>query len=169
MHVRRLTPLDAQAFQGLRLAALRDTPSAFASSYEEEKDFPLATVQGRLAPRADRAAFGAYLDDTRVGMVVLGRADPKKVRHKALIWSMYVAPHARGRGIGRALVREAVSLARSVPEFRQVNVGVNAGNAVAIRLYASLGFRPYALEPAALLVDGELHDELHMLLPLQAG
>jgi ribosomal protein S18 acetylase RimI-like enzyme len=169
MHVRRLTPLDAQAFQGLRLAALRDTPSAFASSYEEEKDFPLATVQGRLAPRADRGAFGAYLDDTLVGIVVLGRADPKKVRHKALIWCMYVAPHVRGRGIGRALLQEALSLARSVPEFRQVNVGVNAGNAVAIRLYESLGFRPYALEPGALLVDGELHDELHMFLPLQAG
>jgi len=169
MHVRRLTPLDAQAFQALRLAALRDIPSAFASSYEEEKDFPLATVQGRLAPRPDRGAFGAYLDDTLVGMVVLGRADPKKVRHKALIWSMYVAPHARGRGIGRALLQEALSLARSVAEFRQVTVGVNAGNAVAIRLYESLGFRPYALEPGALLVDGELHDELHMFLPLQAG
>jgi ribosomal protein S18 acetylase RimI-like enzyme len=169
MNIRRLTPLDAQAFQGLRLAALRDTPTAFASSYEEEKDFPLATVQGRLALRADRGAFGAFLDDTLVGIVVLGRAEQKKVRHKALIWSVYVAPHARGRGIGRALLQEAVSLARSVPEFRQVNVGVNAGNAVAIRLYESLGFRAYALEPGALLIDGEPHDELHLFLPLPAG
>ena len=76
-----------------------------------------------------------------------------------------VSPHARGRGVGRALLREALSLARPAPGFQQVN----AANAVAIRLYVFLGFRQYALEPGAIRIEGELHDELHMFLPLGAG
>ena len=65
----------------------------------------------------------------------------------------------------RALLQEALSLARSVPGFRQAN----AANAVAIRLYVFLGFRQYALEPGAIRIEGELHDELHRFLPLGAG
>jgi len=168
MHIRRLTPKDALPFQALRLAALKEAPSAFASSYEEEKDFSLALVEGRLAVREDRGAFGAFLNDELLGMAVLGRLEQKKVHHKALIWSVYVAPTARSRGIGRALVEAALALARSVPGIRQVNVSVTAGNAAAVRLYESLGFRRYGLEPAALLVAGELHDELHLTLPVAA-
>ena len=166
MHIRRLTPDDAPAFQALRLAALKEAPSAFASSYEEEKDLALAVVEGRLAVRDDRGAFGAFHDDDLVGMVVLGRIDQKKVSHKAFIWSMYVAPAARGRGVGRALLDAALALARTVPGVRQVNVGVTADNAIAVRLYESLGFRRFGLEPNALLVAGQLHEELHMALPL---
>ena len=36
MQIRELVPDDAKVFQALRLAALRECPSAFASSYEEE-------------------------------------------------------------------------------------------------------------------------------------
>ena len=166
MHIRRLTPEDAPIFQALRLVALKEAPSAFASSYEEEKDFALALIEARLAARDDRGAFGAFHDDELIGIVVLGRIDQKKVSHKAFIWSMYVAPAARGRGVGRALLDAALALARAVPGVRQVNVGVTADNATAIRLYESAGFRRFGLEPNALLVAGRLHEELHMALPL---
>jgi hypothetical protein len=48
MNIRRLQGDDAATFQALRLAALLDTPEAFASSHEEEKDLPLAAVARRL-------------------------------------------------------------------------------------------------------------------------
>ena len=60
MHIRRLTLADANAFQALRLAALKDKPSAFGSSYEEEKDFPASTIEVRLAEKPDRGPFGAF-------------------------------------------------------------------------------------------------------------
>jgi len=42
MELRTLDSRDAAAFQALRLTALRECPTAFCSSYEEECDIPLA-------------------------------------------------------------------------------------------------------------------------------
>ena len=169
MHIRRLTPTDADAFQALRLAALKDTPSAFGSSYDEEKDFPPSTIKSRLAEKPDRGPFGAFEGEALVGLVALGRESMRKLAHKALIWGMYVKPEARGKGIGRALLLEALSLARSVPEVKQVNLCVNASNEGAIRLYESAGFKAFGHEPGAMLINGELHDEIHMYLRLTDG
>ena len=169
MRIRRLTPSDASAYQALRLAALQDTPSAFGSSYEEERDRPESEIEARLAPQGDRGVFGAFEVDTLIGLVGLRREGMKNRAHKAGIWGMYVAPAARGKGIGRALLLEALALARSVPGLRQVNLAANAGNAAAIRLYESAGFKAFGREPGAMLIDGELHDEVLMCLRFTDG
>ena len=169
MAIRRLTPSDSSCYQALRLAALRDAPSAFGSSYEEEKDFPPDFIRSRLAAKPDGGVFGAFEGTSLLGLVALVRDKGQKRAHKALIFGMYVTPVARGKGTGRALLLEALALARSVPAIRQVNLSVNAGNAPAIHLYESAGFKAYGREPAALFVDGELHDEIHMILQLTAA
>lgn len=166
MHIRRLTPSDAAIFQAFRLAALQDAPTAFGSSFQEEKDFPASVIEGRLALKPDRGPFGAFQGEELVGLVALGRENMKNLAHKALVWGMYVKPEHRGKGIAKALLQEALSLARSVPELRQVNLNVNASNASAIRLYESFGFKSFGREPGAMFINGELHDELHMFLRL---
>lgn len=70
MHIRRLTPADASAFQALRLCALLEAPFAFGSSYEEEKDFPVSTIEERLAVKADRGLFGAFENETLIGLML---------------------------------------------------------------------------------------------------
>jgi len=166
MHIRRLTPADASAFQDFRLAALQDAPTAFGSSYEEERDIPASVVEARLAIKSDRGPFGAFEDSQLVGFVALGRENLKNLSHKALIWGMYVKPEYRAKGIAKALLQEAISLARSVPDINQVNLSVNASNAAAIGLYESFGFKTFGHEQGALRIDGEFHDELFMSLRL---
>jgi len=166
MHVRRLTPEDAAVFQAFRLAALQDAPTAFGSSFQEEKDFPASVIEGRLAIKPDRGPFGAFQGEKMVGLIALGRENMKNLAHKAFIWGMYVKPEHRGQVIAKALVHEALSVARSVPEVLQVNLSVNAGNASAIRLYESFGFKAFGCEPGAMRINGEFHDELHMFLRL---
>lgn len=166
MHIRRLAPSDSTALQALRLAALRDAPSAFHASYEEEKEFPVSATEEQLKTAPDRGIFGAFEDVVLVGIVALGRERMRKLQHKAFIWSMYISPEHRGKGTGRALLLEALKLARSVPALLQVNLGVNASNVPAIRLYESVGFKRYGLEAGAISIDGALHDELHMSLHL---
>lgn len=165
--IRRLTPADAGVFQALRLSALLESPTAFGSSHEEEVRFTADVIEGRLALRPDRGVFGAFADGQLIGMVALGRENHRKLAHKAMIWGLYVAPDQRRSGAGRALLQAALALATSVGEIRQVNLSVNAGNTSAIRLYEAHGFQAYGHEAEAMLVDGVLHDEVHMRVVLQ--
>ncbi|MGT2494139.1 hypothetical protein ACU4GD_35665 [Cupriavidus basilensis] len=58
--IRLLTPADAGAFQALRLEGLLEAPTAFGSSFEEERELPLATIAGRLAATPGKAVIGAF-------------------------------------------------------------------------------------------------------------
>jgi len=75
---------------------------------------------------------------------------------------MYVAPHARRRGIGGRLLRHVLACAASDPRLRRVNLGVHAANTAARSLYESMGFVAWGTEPAAAWVDGQAQDETWM-------
>ena len=166
MLIRRLVPADAASYLSLRLAALRQSPAAFSSSYEEECGTPLATIETRLAPDSGRLVFGAVDGATLVGMVVLGREDGNKVRHKGFIRGMYVASAYRGRGASRQMLEQALDAATVIEGLQQLTLSVTAGNAPALALYQSLGFVVFAQAPRALLVDGVFHDDVYMVLHL---
>jgi hypothetical protein len=167
VEIRALVPGDAAAFQELRLRGLMESPSAFASSYEEECGTPIEAVAARLAERDGKAILGAFERERLVGVVGLERQQFRKLAHKAGLWGMYVEPGARNRGVGRLLVAAALSYARDRLGVRQVGLGVNATNVAAIALYRSEGFEQFGLERGFMLLDGELHDEIHMLCTLR--
>jgi ribosomal protein S18 acetylase RimI-like enzyme len=167
MHIRRLLPADAGAFQTLRLAGLRQSPSAFGSSYEEERDTTLETIAGRLG---ERMLFGAFDGAVLAGIVAVGRESAAvgresavKLRHKAFIRAMVVADAWRGKGVGKLLLEHALDIAAAMEGVRQVTLDVTAGNVPAIRLYESVGFRIYGTEPCALFADGVYHDTVLMV------
>ena len=168
IEVRRLLPADAAAYQRVRLQGLRECPSAFASSHEEEAATPIAVLEERLAEKDDRMLCGAFSADDLVGVVGIRREPMRKLAHKAILWGMYVAPPARQTGVGRQLVAAALAFAAETLGVRQVNLGVNDKNLAAIALYRRLGFEPFGLERGFLCIDGELHDELHMVCVLPA-
>lgn len=166
VHLRRLAPADAAIYQALRLSALKETPAAYGSSYDEEKDAPTSMIEGILADRPDRATFGAFRAGKLVGLVSLAREGLHNTAHKGLVWGMYVRPDARGHGVGRELLLEAIALARQMPGLLQVNLAVGATNLPALRLYESVGFRAFGIEAGAMLVQGQPVDEIHMQLRL---
>ena len=169
MSVRALAPADAAAFQSLRLQGLRECPTAFASSFEEECDIALPVVAERLQHRHDRAVFGAFQGDELVGLVGLKRQEPRKLSHKAYVWGMYVAPAVRKQGVGRRLMARALSVALSELQVRQVNLCANADNQAAIALYERMGFKAFGREPSFMLVDGVPQDEIQMVCFLPAA
>ena len=156
MHVRRLGPDDAPRYRALMLDAYRDHPDAFTSSHAERVAQPADWWAWRLAPgeRASQRVFGAFDGDALVGAGGWQRGDRAKVAHRAELFGMAVAPAARGRGAGRAIVDAILADARAAGIVTVV-LTVTVGNAPAERLYARRGFVRTGVEPMAVRVgDG---------------
>ena len=163
MLIRRLTPSDAAAFQALRLFALRECPTGFSSSHEEECDTALAVIEGYFAPSSGRHFFGAFDGGQLAGMVGVGRETMSKVMHKASMRGMYVAPGQRGKGAGQLLLDAALACIATLDGVRQLHLTVTADNGAARGLYESNGFHAYGREPNGLCVDGVSYDNVHMV------
>lgn len=160
--IRPLGPEDAEAFRSLRLAALLATPEAFGASHAEEAARPLSAFEARLSPQQPSLVFGAFLDGSLVGTAGFLAMTSAKSRHKGTLWGVYVAPDARGHGIGAKLVGAVIAHARRHVLILQANVVTT--NRTAYLLYESLGFTPYGIESKALCVDGVFHDEALLAL-----
>lgn len=148
----------------LRRAALLEAPFAFASSPEDDVARSREFVEEALAA-AEQATFGAFTGEL-VGIVGIGRQHHLKAVHKCGIWGLYVKPEARSAGVGRALVLEAISFARSLTSVTHVFVGATQRAPEAASLYRSLGFTVWGVEPAALKVGEVVVSESHMVLAL---
>ncbi|TBL71179.1 GNAT family N-acetyltransferase [Paenibacillus thalictri] len=167
MRIRRLTPDDAQAFWTLRMQGLMQYPEAFGSSYEEAAATPLDKVRGRLSVSSENAVFGAFTEHGElIGVAGIYGDHAAKMRHKAGIWGVYVAPSGQGRGIGRQLMETALAYARTIPHWELVLLAVSSSNHSAKKLYESLGFRTYGVEPCALKMNGICYDEDLMMMKL---
>ena len=161
--IRRLNGADAHEYRELRLEGLRDHPEAFGASLEDEE----ANPPGWFADRLDRnAVFGGFSDGEALkGVAGLAIPAASKLRHKGLLWGMFVRPDARGSGLAAALVTRVVEHARDLVE--EVKLTVGATNAAAIKVYTRAGFVQFASERDALRVGGQSHDELFLALRLR--
>ena len=167
MLIRKLTEEDTEALWNLRLRSLQENPEAFGSTYEETLQGGIERMRQRLQPgRTDTFYIGAF-EESLVGMVGYYRETGVKNQHKGYIASMYVAPEQRGRGIGKALVAGAIAQARRIAGLEQLLLAVVTTNTAARRLYLSLGFEVYALEPRAMKQGDQYWDEELMILRLQ--
>ncbi len=164
--VRRLVPIDAAAYHALRLRGMLAHPEAFTSSAEEEASKPVRWSEQRLTASPDRPHdffLGAFQGDSLWGIVGLqGRYRPKE-RHNATVVGMYVAPELSGQGAGRALMRELLQLAASMPGLEQLDLTVTAGNDRAQALYARCGFSVCGSLPRAIQVNGTYYAKVHMV------
>ncbi len=162
--LRRLDASDAVAFRALRLDGLRDMPTAFGSSFEEEQGRSVEQVQAHLTGSGERVFFGCFRARNLIGVVSVGREQGAKECHVGFVRGMIVAPEARGIGVGRALLDAALRQAFAWPGVEQLVLSVTASNAAAVQLYRSAGFVEVGRMPRALQIDGDYFDELIMLL-----
>jgi ribosomal protein S18 acetylase RimI-like enzyme len=159
--VRKLDDADLGQFHLLRLQALRLHPEAFGASFEEERTEGSARMIGAYPS----VMFGAFAEGGIVGCAGLLVPVRVKQRHHGNLFSVFVAPGWRGRGLSRELLDQVVAHAR-MAELRHITLSVTIGNMAARALYRSAGFVSFGVEPDALLIDGILYDEERMVLRL---
>ncbi|WP_164491712.1 GNAT family N-acetyltransferase [Staphylospora marina] len=149
MNVRPLSPDDLNDYRRIRLRALRDHPENFGSTYEQESRMTTEQWERRLSPSEDRISLGLYDGERLMGTAVLVREQRERMRHKANLYAMYVAPEARGKGAGRLLLEELLKRAREMDGLEQIHLSVVSGNEPARNLYRQFGFITYGVEPRA--------------------
>jgi len=139
IEVRRMGVDDWQRVRTIRLAALADTPDAFGTTLAEEQARTDVSWQERLGEDGPAATLLATEGGRDAGLCVVAPAWEEP--GTAGLYSMWVAPWARGRGIGDALMDEALRTARA-RGWTRIVLEVGDHNAPAIGLYARWGFAP---------------------------
>jgi RimJ/RimL family protein N-acetyltransferase len=130
--VTRLVEADWRAFAALRLRALTDTLGTEDRQYHEELAFTAAQWRRRLRAHAQ---FALLAGDDLVGLIGAQRQSVEAV----YLYSLWLDPAVRGRGLGPDLVSAAVDWART-QGARVVTLRVDSGNAAARSIYERLGF-----------------------------
>ncbi len=140
-----LSPDDWRQWRELRFEALREAPYAYGSTladWQGEYD-----TEVRWRRRLSDVPFNvmARFDGKPAGIVSATAPADASVE----LISLWVAPFARGRGVGDILVNTALQWCRSL-DVREVRLAVVPTNANAIALYRRHGFVDSGF------VDGEL-------------
>ena len=149
----------------LRLEALREEPTAFASSYEDERAFSDDVWLARLKAAYERdknMTFYAQLEGALVGMAGAGWSAKIKLRHVAEVYGVYVSPPMRGRGIAALLIRRLLEELRSLAQIEKASLTVNSESIAAVALYEKLGFEIVGAAKRELKVAGQYY-HLHYM------
>jgi len=136
------TPADLAAFRALCLEYARTLEyTAECQSLEHQGfDAEMATLPGAYAPPRGEIllAFDPAAPESPIGCVALrplgDGGDFCEMKR------MYVRPHARSRGVGRALATALIAAARE-RNYRAMRLDTGATMLHAAALYQSLGFR----------------------------
>lgn len=122
-------------YKSLRLASLKESPLAFGAAFEEEASLGAAEWKKRLK----NVSF-AMIGETPVGTIACTFSKEVKFRHIAEIYSFYVLPEYRGKGVGKALLDHALRKARNNPGIVKVRLFVNGQQRAAVKMYKRTGF-----------------------------
>jgi cyclohexyl-isocyanide hydratase len=161
MEVREIQSKDIAAYKAFFGKGLVEDEANFRISPDDEKDAPIPTLD---AP--DSFTLGAYEGQRLAGIVSFQREgrDRRKLRHKGLLFRMYVDPQFRGKGVGRALIEALRQRVETLRDVEQINLTVVSNNPVAKKLYEQFGFVTFAVEKNALKWKGHYYTEEQMVL-----
>lgn len=153
--LRGATPADYPA-----IAAMVPTREELFLVYPSG-EYPLTIAQLSALARERRELTVAVRDERVAAFANLYGVEPGR---RAFIGNVVVSNAFRGAGLGRMLVGHMIRLGFEKYGMAEMAISVFSHNLPALLLYASLGFRPYAVEERRT-PQGERCALIHMVLP----
>ena len=163
--IKEITSAQIKEYRAfLRAGLINDEENFRITPLDDEKE-PFPTKD-----RDDSFTFGAYYSGQLAGVVSFERdgAAREKLRHKGVLFRMYVNAQYRGNGIARKLIDALLIRVKGLRDIEQVNLTVIAGNATAQKLYRSYGFVTFGVEKKAIKWKGKYFDEEQMVLSVNS-
>lgn len=161
IEVRRLTPEQTDAYVEVRQRMLREEPWSFGSSPADDLERERQRARDMLGDE-DWACIAAMSGEAIVSTARVFRTTRPKQAHAASIVSVWTDPAFRGRGLGRRVLLAAIDVARGWPGVERIELSVSERSQPARRLYESLGFECWGVQPDAMRVGGESSAEHYM-------
>ena len=142
-----LQPVTSQNWNALIKLKVSDEQSHFVAS----NLYSIAEAQFGFEDEGhwDFYPFGAYVDEEPVGFVMYS-LNPNHSRFQAFITRLMVDQQFQGRGYGREIMKLVLKDFHENEQIKNVGISYEPENAVARKLYASLGF----VEPGEMM-EGE--------------
>lgn len=166
--------MDSIEIKEISSIQLEEYKMFLATGLQSDEDTLLITPRDNLnAPfptkdRTDSFTLGAYAKNVLAGVASFARdgEDREKLRHKGILFTMYVSKEFRGQGIARQLLEEIIKRAKTIPGIEQINLIVLTGNLRAKQLYEKFGFEKYGTEQNSIKWNGNYFAEDQMVLRL---
>lgn len=139
-------------------------------SFEETPPTP-EVMAGRMADVAARGLpwFVAEKDGRLLGYAYAAPFRLRAAYRFTAEDSVYVAPDAMGRGVGKAVLSAVVQACRAAGLRQLLSVIGGSDNLASIALHESLGFSPVGVTPALGWKHDTWLDVVWMQLPLNGG
>jgi ribosomal protein S18 acetylase RimI-like enzyme len=136
--IRRMGSGEWRELRAIRLEAVRDTPTAFSSSYAELASHPDVFWQERAAAGATSGSGATFIaSDRNDDWVGSASAEPlAEVPDHAHIHAVYVRAGHRGpTGLGGRLMEAAIRFAEQHIDVSRLTLGVHENNTRALAFY----------------------------------
>lgn len=164
IEIKEILSAEVEQYKMFLATALQSDEESLLITSRENSDAPFPTKD-----RNDSFTLGAYAENVLAGVVSFARdgEDREKLRHKGMIFTMYVSKEFRGHGIARELLEELIRKVKTIPDIEQINLIVIANNSRAKQLYEKFGFEKYGTEQNSIKWKGKYFAEDQMVLRLK--
>lgn len=151
-------------YKNFFIIGLMNDEESFRISPNDELNAEFPTMD-----KEDSFTLGAYIEDTLAGIISFTRegAEREKIRHKGLLFRMYVAKDFRGQRIAEKLIEELILKVTKIDNIEQVNLTVMSNNINAKTLYEKFGFQTFSSEQNAIKWKNKYYTEDQMVLRIK--
>jgi ribosomal protein S18 acetylase RimI-like enzyme len=145
-------------YKSLKLFALDTEKFAFSKRYCEEKNISPKVWKSRL--KSNSVVF-AFDNDELIGMVAFVFSSAKVNQGIAQIFSVYVIPDMRKKGVAKKLFNFILKEAKKL-RIKKIELSVFENNLPAKNFYLSCGFKIIGRNENKFLVEGKYYNEIMM-------